>query len=55
MVFFGVRYWTETKPVCPLLRQLANGRQYADALAISDDADEIVDFVVSHPPVEYVG
>ena len=53
MVFFGHRYWTETKPVYPLLSQLAAGRQYGELLTISDDADEIAAFILDHPPVPY--
>jgi len=53
MVFFGTRYWTEVKPVYPLLCALAEGRQYGEMIAISDDVDEIVDFIRSHPPVPY--
>ena len=43
MVFFGSEYWTVTKPVYPLLRQLAAGHDYADHLSIHDDIDAIVD------------
>ncbi len=53
MVFLGRRYWTEEKPVYPLLRDLATGRQYADLLAIADGVEEAVDFIVNHPPMVY--
>lgn len=53
MVFFGREYWQETKPVYPLVQQLAAGRQYADLLAISDSADEIARFILDNPPVPY--
>ncbi len=53
MVFFGRRYWTEEKPVYPLLEGLAAGRQYGDLLTIADEIDEVVDFIVEHPPVPY--
>ncbi len=55
MVFLGRRYWTEDKPVFPLLQGRAAGRQYADLLTIADEVDEVVDFIVEHPPVEYQG
>lgn len=42
MVFLGTEYWTETKPVYPLVRRLAHGHAYADLLAIEDDVDAIV-------------
>ena len=42
MVFLGKSYWTEVKPVYPLLKQLAAGRDYERWLFISDDVDAIV-------------
>ncbi len=43
MVFLGKQYWTETKPVYPLLKQLAAGQDYDRWLFISDDVDAIVE------------
>ena len=51
MVFLNREYWTQTKPVYPLLEQLAQGRDYASMLSIADDEDEIIEFIFSHPPV----
>lgn len=45
MIFLGRRYWTETKPVYPLLEQLAADRPYGDLLALVDDAQGVVDLV----------
>ncbi len=45
MVFLDSEYWTTTKPVYPLVQQLAIGHDYADALAIFDTVDEIVGFL----------
>lgn len=42
MVFLGKRYWTEEKPVYPLLCHLAEGRDYGKWLSITDDVDEAV-------------
>ena len=50
MIFLGRTYWTETRPVYPLLQQLAEGREYQRMLTISDDLDEIVSFIQAHPP-----
>ena len=55
MVFLDRHYWSETKPIYPLLRDLAAGRQYQQLLTIADDVDEIVDFIVTHPPIPYQG
>jgi predicted Rossmann-fold nucleotide-binding protein len=43
MVFLGEKYWTEVKPVYPLLKQLAQGQDYARWLFISDDVGAIVE------------
>lgn len=51
MVFLNRRYWTEKKPVYPLLQQLAAGRKYGEMLTISDDVQQVVDFILAHPPV----
>ncbi len=51
MVFFGEDYWTEQEPVYPLLQKLADGHTYANLLAISDEVDQIVDFITSTEPV----
>ncbi len=40
MIFFGTEYWTQTKPVYPLLAQLAEGRGYKDWLMITDSVEE---------------
>ena len=55
MVFFGRRYWTEEKPVYPVLEGLARGRQYGELLTITDEVEEVVEFILSHPPVPYEG
>ncbi len=45
MVFFGEDYWTNTKPVYPLLAQLAEGMAYGDKLAIHDNVADIADLL----------
>ncbi|MEM9188162.1 MAG: hypothetical protein AAGF12_03245 [Myxococcota bacterium] len=55
MIFFGARYWTEDKPVFPVLQDLATGKQYADMLTITDDIGAAVEFIRQHPPVPYRG
>lgn len=45
MVFLGTSYWTETKPVYPLLQRLAADRHYGRLLATADDADEVLEIV----------
>jgi predicted Rossmann-fold nucleotide-binding protein len=48
MVFLGKQYWTETKPVYPLLKQLAAGQDYDRWLFISDDVDAIVEHLKAY-------
>ena len=43
MIFFGTEYWTTTKPVYPLLDQLAQDHDYHALLSIEDDVDTIAD------------
>ncbi|HZI15478.1 MAG TPA: hypothetical protein VE153_34220 [Myxococcus sp.] len=42
MVFLGTEFWTRTRPVFPLLAQLAQGQAYARYLMVTDSQDEIV-------------
>lgn len=42
MVFLGREYWTQTKPVYPLLKTLAEGKPYGEMLALVDRASEVV-------------
>jgi predicted Rossmann-fold nucleotide-binding protein len=42
MVFLGMRYWCEDKPVYPLLRSLAEGHDYGELIAIADSVDEVL-------------
>lgn len=48
MVFLGKAYWTEDKPVYPLLEQLAQGHEYARWLSITDDVDAVVDAILGY-------
>lgn len=54
MVFLGEQRYTEDTGIFPLLQRLADGRQYADMLKLSDAPGEVVDFIVEHPPVKAV-
>jgi predicted Rossmann-fold nucleotide-binding protein len=48
MVFFDVDYWTEEKPVYPLLQTLAEGTPYADGLQATDDVDAVASSIADH-------
>lgn len=47
MVFLDEAYWTETKPVYPLLQTLSEGTPYADHLAITDDPATAVEAIAT--------
>lgn len=51
MVFLGTRHWTNTKPVYPLLKSLAEGREYEKFVTITDEPDEVLQFIQKNPPV----
>jgi predicted Rossmann-fold nucleotide-binding protein len=42
MIFLGRRFWTEDKPVFPLLERLAQGHAYARWLTLTDDIDDVL-------------
>lgn len=45
MVFLDEAYWTDTKPVYPVLRQLAADRAYGELVTATDDVAEAVAFI----------
>lgn len=52
MLLMGREHWTNTRPVWPLLTSLAGDRAYAELLHLADDPDEVVQLLLSHPPVQ---
>ena len=42
MVFLGREFWTRTRPVYPLLEQLAQGQAYARYLRLTDSQEEVI-------------
>jgi predicted Rossmann-fold nucleotide-binding protein len=42
MIFLGREFWTRTRPIYPLLEQLARGQEYARYLRITDSLEEVV-------------
>jgi len=48
MIFFDEHYWTEEKPVYPLLRTLAEDTPYANELQVTDDVDTVADAIAEH-------
>ena len=50
MIFLGTRYWQHTKPVYPLLQQLAAARTIATLLCITDGVGEAVERIKAFTP-----
>ncbi len=42
MIFLDRVFWTETKPIYPLLQQLAEGYDYGKLLGLADSAEEVL-------------
>lgn len=55
MVFLDRRFWNVELPAEPLLRTLAGDRPYASLIGAADSADEALDFLRLHPPLEVPG
>ena len=52
MVFLDRTFWNDTLPAEPLLRTLAGDRPYAALIGSADSADDAMDFLRRHPPVD---
>lgn len=48
MILLGREYWTETKPVYPVLATLAAGQRYGDLLRLEDDREAILALLEAH-------
>ena len=50
MVFLGEQYWKSTKPVYPLLANLAAGHEYARWLTITDSRERVMRWIQAFEP-----
>lgn len=48
MVFLGREFWTRTRPVYPLLAQLAQGQEYGRYLRLTDSREEVVQALLDY-------
>ena len=55
MVFLGKKRYTEDTMIWECLKKLAEGRDYARYLHLSDEVDEIVEFIKANPPLKSGG
>jgi hypothetical protein len=52
MVFLGKKRYLEETKIYDLIKGLAKGKAYGNLLLISDDPEELVRFLVAHPPAK---
>ncbi|MFC1616427.1 LOG family protein [Patescibacteria group bacterium] len=52
MIFLDKKYWSEDRKVYQLLKSLSEGLKYGEMITISDEINEIVDFIEKNPPVK---
>jgi hypothetical protein len=50
MVFLGRQRYQVDTMIYPLLRQLAWGKDYFELLHITDKPNEVLEFLINHPP-----
>lgn len=50
MVFFGCEYFNDKLPVVPLLHKLSQDKIYSDYIHCTDDQEDVLIFLKSHPP-----
>ena len=55
MIFLDEQFWTKTKPVFPLLKQLAEGKDYARFLSITDDVQVMVRQIMDYRKTREAG
>ncbi|MDY7093600.1 MAG: hypothetical protein SX243_11580 [Acidobacteriota bacterium] len=53
MILLGERWWTEKRPVWPLLSAVAQGHMYGELLALTDSEEEIVRRIKIFDPAVY--
>lgn len=51
MVFLGKKRYAVDTMIFPLLQQLAWGRPYSDLLHLTDEPEEVLQFLKEHPPM----
>lgn len=53
MILLGRQFWTEERPVWPLLERVAQGKVYDELLFLTDDEDAVVRKIQSYNPEVY--
>lgn len=55
MVFLGSERYTQQSRLWELIQELAEGKEYAKMLCLTDEANEVVRFIERHPPISAGG
>jgi len=53
MILFGIKRWTEERPLWDLMKKVSSGRPYGEILYLSEDESEIVDIITNYNPTDY--
>jgi predicted Rossmann-fold nucleotide-binding protein len=53
MILLGTKFWTETRPIWPVLKQVARGQIYDELLFLTDSEDAVVRRIRSYNPEIY--
>lgn len=53
MILFGVKRWTEERPLWDFIKTVSKGRPYGDLLSLTEDENEIINAILTYNPKEY--
>ena len=53
MILFGVKRWTEERPLWDFLQKVSKGKMYGELLSLTDDENEIIRRILSYNPEIY--
>ena len=53
MILFGIKRWTEERPLWDFIKKVSNGRPYGELLQLTESEDEVVGKILSYNPEDY--
>jgi predicted Rossmann-fold nucleotide-binding protein len=53
MILFGVKAWTEDRPLWDFIQKTSHGRPYGELLHLTEDVDVIIERIVNYNPDDY--
>lgn len=54
MILFGVDHWTNKRPLWEFMQKISEGQPCSELLYLTEDADEVIEKIVSYDPEKYV-